>query len=136
MTDGRPTSRSLRALRVESTVLMSLAIGQAGLAAGFLGGQESLKPVHGANAFALLGVTVVLIVTAVVYQRHGGGRWPALAGGLLLVVEITQLTLARAEVVGAHIFLGVLFVVLATLLTSYLFRPGFVPSTADPAVRG
>ena len=30
---------------------------------------------------------------------------------------------------GAHIFLGVLFVVMATLLTSYLFRPGFIPAS-------
>jgi hypothetical protein len=59
-----------------------------------------------------------------------------LAGVILLVVETLQLVLARAEVVGLHIFCGVLFVVLTTLLTSYLFRPGFVPRTDAPAVRG
>ena len=38
-----PTARRPRillALQIEATVLMSLAIGQAGLAAGFLGGDE------------------------------------------------------------------------------------------------
>jgi len=135
MTDRRPAT-ALTALRIEATVLMSLAIGQAGLAAGFLGGQEALKPVHGANAFVLLAVTVVLVLTAAVHRRRGGGRWPVLAGTILLAVEITQLLLARADVVGAHIFLGIVFVVLATLVTSYLFRPGFVPSSTGPAVRG
>ena len=51
-----------------------------------------------------------------------------LAGAILFAVEVGQLILARVEVVGLHIFCGVLFVVLATLLTSYLFRPGFVPA--------
>jgi hypothetical protein len=128
--------RALVALQIEATVLMSLAIGQAGLAAGFLGGQEALKPLHGANAYALLTLTVVVIITAVVYRRDGGPRWPVLAAAILLLVETLQLLLARSEVVGLHIFCGVLFVVLATLTTSYLFRPGFVPSTVRSAVRG
>jgi len=115
---------------------MSLAIGQAGLAAGFLGGTESLKALHGANAYALLTLTVAVLVTAVVYRRGGGPRWPVLAGTVLLAVETLQLILARAEVVGLHIFCGVLFVVLTTLLTSYLFRPGFLPSSGARAVRG
>ena len=119
-------------MRIEATVLMSLAIGQAGLAAGFLGGQPSLLPIHQINASLLLGLTAAVIVTAVLYQRRGGGpRWPVLAGAILLAVEVLQLVLARTGVVGLHIFCGVLFVVLATLLTSYLFRPGFVP-----AIRG
>ena len=128
--------RLLVALQTEATVLMSLAIGQAGLAAGFIGGEDGLKPVHGVNAYALLTLTVVLVVTAVLYRRGGGPRWPVLAGTILLVVETLQLILARAEVVGLHVFLGVLFVVLATLLTSYLFRPGFLPANGSPAVRG
>lgn len=131
-----PRPRLLVALQTEATVVMSLAIGQAGLAAGFLGGSEGLKPAHGVNAYALLAVTVILVVTAVLHRRGGGPRWPVLAGVILLLVETLQLVLARFEVVGLHIFCGVLFVVLATLLTSYLFRPGFVPSTVRPAVRG
>jgi hypothetical protein len=134
-----PTARRPRvllALQIEATVLMSLAIGQAGLAAGFLGGDAGLKPLHGANAYALLTLTVAVIITAVVYRRGGGPRWPVLAGVILLAVETLQLILARTEVVGLHIFCGVLFVVLATLLTSYLFRPGFVASAGVPPVRG
>lgn len=108
---------------------MSLAIGQAGLAAGFLGGGDGLKPVHAVNAFVLVGLTLALLVTAVVWRyRADGPRWPVLAAVILLLIEALQVGLARGEVVGLHIFCGVLFVVLATLLTSYLFRPGFVPS--------
>ncbi|HEU4545177.1 MAG TPA: hypothetical protein VFR88_02685 [Microlunatus sp.] len=134
-TTRRP--RPLLALQIEATVLMSLAIGQAGLAAGFLGGaDDGLRTLHGANAYALLALTVAVVLTAIVYRRGGGPRWPVLAGAILLVVETLQLVLARAEVVGLHIFCGVLFVVLATLVTSYLFRPGFVPRSDAPAVRG
>ena len=134
-----PTARRPRlllALQIEATVLMSLAIGQAGLAAGFLGGDEGLKPLHGANAYALLALIVAVLLTAIAYRRGGGPRWPVLAGAILLVIETLQLVLARAEVVGLQIFCGVLFVVLATLVTSYLFRPGFVPRSHAPAVRG
>ena len=119
--------RLLVALRAEATVLMSLAIGQAGLASGFLGGSSGLKPVHGVNAVIISVVTVGTLLTAIAYQRAGGPRWPVLAAAILVLVEVLQITLARLGVTGLHIFVGVLFVVMATLLTSYLFRPGFVP---------
>jgi uncharacterized membrane protein AbrB (regulator of aidB expression) len=130
----RQPPRELVALRIEATVLMSLAIGQAGLAAGFLGGRATLLPIHRINAFLLLGMTAAVVVTAVLYRRGGGPRWPVLAGAILVAMEIGQVVLARTNIVGLHIFCGVLFVVLATLLTSYLYRPGFVP--ADLARRG
>lgn len=129
-----PHSRRLTALRIEATVLMSLAIGQAGLAAGFLGGDGSLEPVHGINAYALIATTVVVTVTAVLYRRTGGPPWPILAGVILLLVETGQLVLASLDAVGLHIFSGVLFVVMATLLTSYLFRPGFVSPAGISAI--
>lgn len=107
---------------------MSLAVGQAGLAAGFLGGDSALLPAHQLNAYLLLALTAVVVVTAVLYQRAGGPRWPVWAAGILIGVEVLQIVLARSGIVGLHIFCGVLFVVMATLLTSYLFRPGFVPT--------
>ena len=117
--------RLLVAIQTGATVLMSLAIGQAGLAAAFLTGHRQLKEVHALNGILLVAVTVATLVGAVLYQRQGGPRWPVLAAGLLLVWEAVQITLGELDVAGAHIFLGVLFVVLATLYTSYLFRPGF-----------
>jgi uncharacterized membrane protein YfcA len=115
-------------LQTEATALMSLAIGQAGLASGFLTGHGDLKPIHAVNALVLVALTVGTIVTAVAYQRQGGPRWPAAAALVLLLLEGVQITLARLDVAGAHIFIGVLFVVSATLYTSYLFRLGFALS--------
>jgi hypothetical protein len=119
----------LIALQTEATILMSLAIGQAGLAAGFLGGRRGLKEIHGVNAFVIAGLTVALLVTAVLYFRRHGPRWPLIGAAILLVVEAAQIVMGSVEIKGPHIFLGVLFTVMATLLTSYLFRPGF---TAAP----
>lgn len=117
----------LLALQVGATTLMSLAIAQAGFAAGFLEGNGSYKIIHAVNAYLIVTVTVALLVLAVLYQRSGGPRWPLLAVGIVAVVEIVQIVLARLGIAGSHIFLGVLFVTMATLLTSYLFRPGFIP---------
>lgn len=66
-------------------------------------------------------------MSAVLYQRGGGPRWPAAAAVLLLIIELVQTLLARQDSAGAHIFIGVLFVVSATLYTSYLFRLSFAP---------
>ena len=115
-------------LQTAATVLMSLAIGQAGLAAAFMTGHRSLKEVHEVNGFLVVAVTAATLVCAVLYQRTGGPRWPVAATVLLIVVEALQITLGEVEAAGAHIFLGVLFVAAATLLTSYLFRPGFSTS--------
>lgn len=115
-------------VQTEATVLMSLAIGQAGLAAAFLTGQKPLKEVHAINGLLLVVVTVATLVGAVLYQRQGGPRWPVAAAVLLIVVEALQITLGELDLAGAHIFLGVLFVAASTLYTSYLFRPGFSTS--------
>ena len=113
------------ALQTEATLLMSVAIGQAGFAAAFIGGQKGYKAVHAINAWLVVAATVVLLVTAVVYARRGGPRWPAAASLGLLVVEAVQITLGEVELVAVHVFLGVLFVSMATALTSYLFRLSF-----------
>ena len=115
-------------IQTGATVLMSLAIGQAGLAAAFLTGHRALKEVHAINGLLLVAVTVATLIGTVLHQRQGGPRWPVLAAGLLLAWEAMQITLGELDVAGAHIFLGVIFVVLATLFTSYLFRPGFSSS--------
>lgn len=131
MASQRPVARRPRLLvlvQTEATVLMSLAIGQAGLAAAFLTGHKPLKEVHAVNGMLIAVVTVATLVGAVLYQRQGGPRWPVAAAVLLLVVEALQITLGELDVAGAHIFLGVIFVAASTLYTSYLFRPGFSTS--------
>ncbi len=112
-------------VQTEATVLMSLAIGQAGLASAFLTGHKALKDVHEVNGFVVAALTVATVVSAFLYTRRGGPRWTVAAAALLLVVEVAQIGLGEADAAGPHIFLGVLFVVAATLYTSYLFRPGF-----------
>jgi len=107
---------------------MSLAIGQAGLAAAFITGHRPLREVHAVNGFLLLAVTAVTLGGAILYQRQGGPRWPVAAAVLLVLLEAIQITLAEVDAAGAHIFLGVLLVTAATLYTSYLFRPGFSTS--------
>jgi len=123
-------------VQTAATVLMSLAIGQAGLAAAFLTGSRSLKEWHEFNGFLLAAVTVLTLVAAVLYQRGGGPRWPVAAAVLLVLVEAVQITLGEAGAAGAHIFLGVLFVAAATLYTSYLFRPGFSTARQRAATPG
>jgi hypothetical protein len=117
-------------LQTEATVLMSLAIGQAGLASGFLTGSPGLLAVHRVNAVVMVVLTVLTCASAAVYWRSGGPRWPAAAAVTLLVVEVIQVALARSGVAGLHIFLGVLFVTAATVYTSYLFRSAHPPSAA------
>jgi hypothetical protein len=121
--------RWLTALRVQATVLMSLAIGQAGLAAGFLDGQAGLRPVHGAGGDLVVALGAVLLLTAAGYRRAGGPWWPAAVTGLLLLVGLGQLWSGHGGLTGLHVFTGVLYVTAATLLTSYLFRPG---AAGDP----
>lgn len=117
----------LIALQTEATIFMSLAIGQAGLAAAFISKQATTKPVHEINAFVLATIALVMAVTALLYRRSGGPRWVLPAAGLLLVLIVVQISLGELKVAGVHIFLGVISVVLAVLFTSYLFRPGFSP---------
>ncbi len=118
----------LIALQTEATILMSLSIGQAGLAAAFISKQAATKGLHEANAFVLLGLAVITVLTAILYQRRGGPIWMPLAAVLLLILIGAQIGLGESKVAGVHIFLGVIYVVLATLFTSYLFRPGFSAS--------
>ena len=103
---------------------MSLAIGQAGLAAAFLTGQKALKQVHEINAYVLAALAVAMLLTAIGYRRAGSPAWVPWASGLLLLLLALQITLGTLKVAGVHIFLGVIFVTLATLFTSYLFRSG------------
>ena len=95
MSPAAPTRRPplLLALQIGATILMSLAIAQAGLAAGFLTGTRGARVVHGINAYLLITVTVGLLILAILYQRSGGPRWPLLAVGIIAVVEITQIIL-------------------------------------------
>ena len=70
----------LIALQTEATIFMSLAIGQAGLAAAFISKQAAVKNIHEINAFVMAALSVVMLVTAIFSidapADRCGSRWP------------------------------------------------------------
>lgn len=118
----------VRLLRTLSTVLLGFAIGQAGLGSGYAGsvlaGAENqlLEQIHYINAFFVVGMVVACVVAAVQYRRAGGPTWPLIFAGSLLVVAVPQIILGTAELGGAHIFLGVLYLCAVTSFCSYMWR--------------
>lgn len=118
-TDAMP----VRLLRTLSTVLLAFAIGQAGLGAGYLGSDdELLKQIHYINAFLVVGMVVACIVAGVQYRKEGGPLWPLIFAATLLAVAVPQIILGTNEVVGAHVFLGVLYISAVTSFCSYMWR--------------
>ena len=71
-----------RQLQIWSTVLLGVAIGQAGLGSGFGASliardkSELLETLHSVNAIVVIVVAAVCVVVAAVYRRRGGPRWP------------------------------------------------------------
>ena len=112
----------VRLLRILSTVLLGIAIGQAGLGSGYIGGNPNLLVVHYINAFLVVGMVVACVVGGVLYKRAGGPMWPLIFALVLLVVAVLQIVLGRAELAGAHVFLGVLYLSAVTTYCSYLWR--------------
>lgn len=113
----------VRLLRTLSTVLLGFAVGQAGLGSGYIGNaDEFLIRIHYINAFLVVGMVVACVVASVQYRRGGGPAWPLTFAVILLVVAVPQIILGRAELRGAHVFLGVLYVAAVTTFCSYMWR--------------
>ena len=69
-------------LKIWSTVLLCVAVAQAGLGSG-LGASliardksELLEKLHSFNAIVVIVVAAVCVVLAAVHRRRGGARWP------------------------------------------------------------
>ena len=125
-------------LKIWSTVLLAVAIGQAGLGSG-LGASliardksELLEKLHSYNAIVVIVVAAVCVVLAAVHLRRGGARWPLLFAASLTLGAILQMVLGEVRVVGLHLFLGVLLLCAMTTFCSYAWR--HLPS--DSAVAG
>ena len=120
--------RLLRVLRVLATVLLAVALGQAGFGSGLVATlvdpprSETLEVAHSVNAWAVLVTVVVCVVASVRYRRAGGPAWPLWFALGILAAAVLQVTLGSLEVVGAHVFLGVLLLCAVTTYTSYLYR--------------
>ena len=112
----------VRLLRVLSTVLLAFAIGQAGFGSGIVGGNADLTVVHFINSFLVVGMVVACLVGGVLYKQAGGPVWPVLFAAALLVVAVVQIILGRSGIVGAHVFLGVLYLCAVTTFCSYVWR--------------
>lgn len=119
----------VRLLRILSTVLLGVAVAQAGFGSGYLGGSRGLLEFHEVNAFVVLGSVLACLVAAVWYRRSGGPGWPLAFAAALLAVGLVQVALGETAIVGLHIFLGVLYLCGVTTYCSYLWRhqPALAP---------
>jgi hypothetical protein len=124
-------------LKIWSTVLLAVAIGQAGLGSG-LGASliardksELLEKLHSFNAILVIVVAAVCVVLAAVHLRRGGPRWPLVFAASLELGAILQMVLGEVRVIGLHLFVGVLLLCAMTTFCSYAWRhlPNEVPVT-------
>ena len=110
-------------LRILSTVLLSFAVGQAGLGSGYLDASaRGLLIAHLTNAFAVVVLSVLAAVFGLSARRAGGPGWVFVLPAALAVVSLVQLSLGFAGVRGGHVFLGVLFLCGVTTYCSYTWR--------------
>ncbi len=118
----------VRQLQIWSTVLLGVAIGQAGLGSGFGASliardkSELLETLHARNAILVIVVAAVCAVVAAVYRRRGGPRWPLVFAVCLVLAAVLQMVLGEVRVVGLHLFVGVLFLCAVTTFCSYAWR--------------
>lgn len=104
-------SRSAFALfRWTATLLAVLALAQAGLAAGYLGGEYEALDTHALNGRVVVGLALVTALTALRARRKGGPLWPVAASLVLLLALAGELALGTVRAVAPHIAFGVLVV--------------------------
>lgn len=115
-------------LKIWSTVLLCVAVAQAGLGSG-LGASliardksELLEKLHSFNAIVVIVVAAVCVVLAAVHLRRGGARWPLVFAASLALGAILQMILGEVRVVGPHLFVGVLLLCAVTTFCSYAWR--------------
>ncbi|NHA67827.1 hypothetical protein [Phycicoccus flavus] len=118
----------VRLLRVLATVLLAVAVGQAGFGSGLVATlvdppkSEALEAVHEAGAYVVLVTTIACVVAALRVRRGDGPSWPLWFALSLLAAAVLQVTLGSLEVVGAHVFVGVLLLCGVTTYVSYVWR--------------
>ena len=108
-------------LRSVATVVLSCLIGQTGWAAAFLGGEAGYRTHHQVGAWVTLAICLGGAAAYVALRRSAGVVNVTLAT-LLAVAVVAQFALGQVGSTSAHIFVGVLLVMLATALTSWTYR--------------
>lgn len=119
-------------LRSVVTIALSCLIGQAGWAAALLGGEAGYRLHHQVGAWVTLAVCVAGAVVYVVLRRSAGPVNVALAVALAVAAG-AQYALGEAASTSAHIFVGVLLVMLGTALTSWTYRHTMPIERTGPA---
>jgi hypothetical protein len=127
-----------RALRTGSTVLLAVAVAQAGFGAG-LGASliarpksEVLEAAHQGNAWLVVLVAVACTAVGTRLRQQGGPAWPLVFAASLSGAAVLQAVLGELRVVGMHLFLGVLFLCAVTTFCSYAWR--YAPRPAAGSV--
>ena len=107
----------------------AVAVGQAGLGSGYLGGAgPALLIAHATNAFAVLVLTALSAIFGFNYRRAGGPGWAFFLPAAMLVMVGIQITLGfagirgTAGIRGIHVFWGVLYLCTATAFCSNIWR--------------
>ncbi len=118
----------VRQLQIWSTVLLGVAIGQAGFGSSFGASliardkSELLETLHARNAMLVILVAAVCTVVAALYRRRGGPTWPLVFAVCLVLGAILQTALGEGRVVALHLFFGVLYLCAVTTFCSYAWR--------------
>lgn len=126
------TARPALLLARGSTALLALlAVTQAVLAGGFLGGQYDALMWHAIGARAItISSTVQIGVLAWVW-RAGGPRAPFFAGVVQTLLLVAEFATGELHSTALHVPLGVLLVAGIVQLTTMVWR---TPLPARPAV--
>ncbi|MVA74853.1 hypothetical protein GC722_02225 [Auraticoccus sp. F435] len=116
-----PVHPHLLVLRTAATLVLAALIGQAGWAAAGIGRDPRWFGLHETFAWVTLAVCLASLVVYVVLRRTAGRLLVTMAA-VVAVLPLVQIGLAEARVIDAHVFVGVLTVMVGTALTSWTYR--------------
>jgi hypothetical protein len=114
---------SLWFLRFVATAHLVLVLAQPVLAGLFLTGDVDAIAVHSAVGSALAAVSIVLIVTTLLYVVRRGSLWVLPAAVLLFFAVGLQIGMGYARVLQVHVPLGVAIVAAAIMFTVWVWTP-------------
>lgn len=116
-------ARGLGVLRVLIALNAVAIFAQAVFAGMFLGGDATMRAVHGMGSFAVHALGLLLLIAAIVHWRpwHGPG-FPALASTILLFAGFAQSMTGGSGVTAVHVPLGMAMFGLVIWLVVWALR--------------
>lgn len=115
---------SLWLLRFVLLLHLALALSQPLTIGSYLDGVFSMVQVHGVLGSMLFLITMVAVVVAIGYAIAGGRVWVVPVLGLITFIEMIQVGMGYARMLGIHVPLGVATVVAAVLVAWWSWTPG------------